>query len=99
MPCHSSETEWSWYAHVLGVSVALVDDVENARSHMNFSEWDRPQDKHDDAPEKLLEGEMPPLSYRLAHPEADLTEPERRVLADGLRATFKADPPPTDDAE
>jgi hypothetical protein len=99
MPCHSHETEWAWYANVPGVDVALAADVAEARSHMNLSTWDQDNDDAWDAPEKVLDGEMPPLIFVLAHPEAKLSDEERRQLADGLHATFAQDPPLGGDAD
>ena len=76
-----------------GVDVALAADVDAARGHMNFSEWDQDNDDAWDAPEKVLDKEMPPLMFTVAHPEANLSDDERQQLADGLRATFAQDPP------
>ena len=36
---------------------------------------------------EISEGDMPPLAYRLAHPEARLPDAEKRQLIEGLRAT------------
>jgi hypothetical protein len=91
--CHSNETEWPWYAHAPGVGLVVSADVHRARCHMNFSEWDRPNEEAWEAAEEVLDGDMPLPTYLLAHPAARLTDPERSELAAGLRATFEADPP------
>src|SRR5437868_13257121 len=39
--CHSNKTRWPWYSHVAPVSWLVVDDVNEARRAMNFSEWGR----------------------------------------------------------
>src|ERR1700722_3046807 len=37
--CHSSSTVWPWYSHVAPVSWLVTDDVNEARSHVNFQDW------------------------------------------------------------
>lgn len=54
------------------------------------SEWNRAAEEADEAAEAVLEGEMPPASYLLAHPEARLSAAERTELARGLVATVGA---------
>jgi len=65
----------------------VAHDVEEARSKLNFSEWNRPRQEADEAVELVLEGEMPPLQYAIMHKAAQLDDSERQALADGLRAT------------
>lgn len=86
--CHSHETRWPWYSHVAPLSWLIQNDVDGGRRHLDFSAWDRPQKDADEAAELVEKGEMPPGSYLLAHPEARLTDAERRELIDGLRATL-----------
>jgi hypothetical protein len=85
--CHSNQVRWPWYSDVAPVSWLIQHDVDEARSELNFSEWDRPQEEADEAGEEVAEGEMPLWSYRLAHPEARLSDRERRELVAGLDAT------------
>ena len=47
--CHSNQTVWPWYSHVAPVSWLLQRDVNGGRSHLNFTEWDRPQRHAKDA--------------------------------------------------
>jgi hypothetical protein len=86
--CHSNETVWPWYSHVAPVSWLLQRDVDEGREHLNFSEWDRPQDDADEAAEMVREDEMPPWFYLPTHPEARLTDAEKQTLIKGLEATF-----------
>ncbi len=85
--CHSNEVRWPWYSHLAPVSWLVQHDVDEAREHLNFSEWDRPQKDADEAAEEVEEGEMPLWFYPPLHPEARLSDAERRQLAAGLRAT------------
>jgi hypothetical protein len=80
--CHSNETVWPWYVHVPVVSIFLTHDVERARKHLNFSDW---QSAREQGPEQfaanyagicenLLSGAMPKRNYGLMHPEAKLSK-------------------------
>lgn len=85
--CHSNEVRWPWYSHVAPVSWLVTHDVEEAREHLNFSEWDRRQKDADEAAEEVEEGEMPLWYYLPFHPEARLSPAEQRELVAGLEAT------------
>jgi hypothetical protein len=83
--CHSQNTEWPWYSHVAPVSWLIARDVQQARSHMNLSQW---QDYSTDDRLALLSAigsavrnrEMPPQRYLLLHPEARLNDVERQQI-------------------
>ena len=85
--CHSNETVWPAYAHIAPVSWLVQHDVSEGRAALNFSEWNRPQQEAKDAPEEVLEREMPPLAYRLMHAHARLSAADRERLASGLAKT------------
>ena len=86
--CHSNETQWPAYARIAPASWLVQHDVEEGRAMLNFSEWQRPQEKSKDAAEELLEGEMPPIPYRMMHGHARLSDVDRDRLARGLARTF-----------
>lgn len=86
--CHSNEVKWPWYSHVAPVSWLVQHDVEEARRHLNFSQWQRPQKHADDAAVEVAEGEMPPWNYLLMHSEARLGGTESQALIAGLERTF-----------
>ena len=86
--CHSNQTRWPLYAYVAPVSWLLESDVEGGRRHLNFSEWNRPQQHADDAADIVREGDMPLKKYLLLHPAARLTDADRARLADGLAKMF-----------
>jgi len=83
--CHSQNTEWPWYSHVAPVSWLLARDVQQARLHMNLSQW---QDYSTDERPRLLSAigsavrnrEMPPRRYLLVHPQARLSDGERQQV-------------------
>ncbi len=86
--CHSNETQWPWYSHVAPVSWLVQRDVNEGRSKLNFSEWNRPQKHGAEAAKEVREGEMPMWIYLPTHPEARLTDAEKQALIQGLEATF-----------
>jgi mono/diheme cytochrome c family protein len=86
--CHSNETVWPWYASVAPASWLVQRDVDEGREHLNFSEFDRPQDDADEAAEMVQKGEMPPFFYLPLHSEARLTDAETADLVTGLQQTL-----------
>ncbi len=91
--CHSNETEWPWYSNLAPASWLLQRDVDEGRAALNFSEWDREQDKAKDAAETVADDEMPPFRYLPLHPEARLSGPEKQALIGGLIRSIGAEPP------
>jgi mono/diheme cytochrome c family protein len=85
--CHSNETVWPWYSNLAPISWFVQRDVDEGREHLNYSEWNRPQEAGESA-EQIREGSMPPHSYVLTHPDARLTDAELDALLEGLVATL-----------
>jgi len=86
--CHSNQTKWPWYSRVAPVSWLVYNDVQEGRSKLNVSEWNRPQKDAHEAAKEVREGEMPLSAYLLAHPTAQLSPSEKAELVSGLAATF-----------
>jgi hypothetical protein len=86
--CHSNETNWPWYSNVAPMSWLVYRDVERGRHELNFSQWGRGEQEADDAAETVIKRKMPPMIYIPLHPEANLSDAERRSLADGLTASL-----------
>lgn len=91
--CHSNETKWTAGHRVPIVRSIVAGDVKRGRCHMNFSEWDGPNEEAWDAVDELLDQDMPLKMYLATHGEARLTDDERLRLAEGIAATFEIDPP------
>jgi hypothetical protein len=80
--CHSNETVWPWYAHAPVVSLLLIHDVDQARQHLNLSDWTsvREEGPEESAAalsgicENLLSGAMPKPSYTWMHSGARLSK-------------------------
>jgi len=86
--CHSSQTVWPWYSHIAPVSWLVQRDVNGGRSHLNFTQWDRPQRHATDVSAQVKRGDMPPWFYLPMHPEARLTEAEKQALTDGAEKSL-----------
>jgi hypothetical protein len=83
--CHSHETIWPGYSRVAPISWLLAWDVGEGREELNFSTWNRYNQKKRDKImkeiwEEVQEGEMPPWFYLPLHPEARISESDRTVL-------------------
>ena len=91
--CHSNQTVWPWYAYLAPLSWRVAEHVEHGREHLNFSNWNQPNEDLDEIKEVLEEGEMPLWDYLLMHSEARLSEEEQATLLQGLEQTFEMDPP------
>ncbi len=91
--CHSNLTKWHWYSNVAPFSWLVQHDVEDGRSALNFSEWDRGQPSLAEVAGAASGGEMPPLQYTLIHPSKSLSASEKRQLVDALTGLYAKDPP------
>ncbi|GFO58866.1 hypothetical protein GMST_11910 [Geomonas silvestris] len=88
--CHSHETVRPRYSKFAPLSWLVQWDVERGRNELNFSDWRngaREAERADKMREEISGGEMPPLPYRMAHPDARLSESERQQLIKGLGKT------------
>ncbi len=84
--CHSNETKWPAYAYVAPISWFILSDVNGGRKHFNMTDW-KPG-KGDEAAKEVREGDMPMWQYTLMHPQARLTDTEKKEFIAGLIATF-----------
>jgi hypothetical protein len=84
--CHSNESVWPWYANVAPASWLIQHDVDEGRSKLNFSEWDKRQREAHEAAESVEDGSMPRWFYIPLHPAANLNTDEKQQLIQGLQA-------------
>lgn len=84
--CHSYETRWPWYSGIAPASWVLSKHVRDGRREMNISVPDEVDVT--EAVDEIRKGKMPPIDYKLLHPEARLTEAEKTELISGLKKTF-----------
>lgn len=84
--CHSDETRWPWYAQVAPISWLIAHDVTAGREHLNLSDWAtepaRAAKNLDRINEVVDYREMPPAKYTLLHPQARLSEAQRKAILD-----------------
>ena len=87
--CHSNETVWPWYSSIAPGSWLIYRDVAKGRAKMNFSEWPAVGGGGlmARAAQKVAQGKMPPLRYKLAHSGARLSDAEQRQLIAGFKAS------------
>src|SRR5262245_17880153 len=85
--CHSNKTVWPWYTNVSPVSWWLKNHVDKGRSDLNLSEWGKlPTDRQDrklrQICDEVQDGQMPLASYLPMHPNAKLSEQDKKTLCD-----------------
>ncbi len=83
--CHSHETRWPWYSRVPPMSLFVIDHVNDARRHMNFSKWGTydPEDAREflvDICSLARKHDMPLASYTWIHRDAPLSDHDIEVL-------------------
>ena len=83
--CHSNEVRWPWYSHIAPVSFLVADDVNEAREHLNFSEWsglsaDDRAEAVEEIWEEVASEEMPLWFYLPLHPSAKLSAEDLATL-------------------
>jgi hypothetical protein len=83
--CHSNRTEWPWYSHVAPVSWWIAQHVREGREKLDFSEWEtysiwQKRDKLESMCGLISTGRMPPRVYTAIHPEAKLTEANKKAV-------------------
>jgi hypothetical protein len=80
--CHSSATVWPWYSNVAPVSWLIANDVNTARGHINFQDWEAQINEQEGKEHlglicKLIRnGTMPPAKYRIMHEDANISPDE-----------------------
>jgi hypothetical protein len=83
--CHSNDTAWPWYSRIAPMSFLVVDDVNEGRSHLNFSEWGkldarRSARKLEEICDEIKSGNMPDRKYTLIHPSAKLSPDDIQAI-------------------
>lgn len=92
--CHSSQTRWPLYSRVAPVSWLVEHDVAEGREHMNLSRWDLYDAEQQvnllaAIGTQLRQQKMPLRQYLLLHPEAKLSDGERKIVMDWAKSERK----------
>ena len=85
--CHSTNTRWPLYSRIAPTSWLVEHDVHEGREHLNLSAWewysiDQRIDLLGKMATQLRQGKMPLKQYLLLHPEARLSDSERKLIVD-----------------
>jgi cytochrome c551/c552 len=85
--CHSNKTVWPWYTQVAPISWWLANHVNEGRQNLNLSEWaklnsDRQDRKLRQICDQVQDGVMPLSSYTPMHPQAKLSDQDKKALCD-----------------
>jgi cytochrome c551/c552 len=80
--CHSNETIWPWYARIAPVSLVIAQDVKKGRKEVNFSAWEKYDERRKarklkEIAKQVEKGGMPLFYYLPLHPAAKLSPIER----------------------
>ena len=87
--CHSNETKWWWATKIAPFSWLVQHDVDGGRARLNFSDFSGvPPLAY--FKRSITDGRMPKIQYTLIHPNAKLTDSEKRILVSGYRSGLAA---------
>ena len=91
--CHSNYTNWPWYSDIAPISFEVRAHVKNGRNWLNFSIWNRYDQKKR---QKLYKGiaksidwKMPPADYMWIHKNARLSPEDRQRIKEWAMAQVK----------
>ena len=93
--CHSNQTHFPWYYAIPGVKQFIDSDIEEAKSHFDFTNGypfggeHKPEQQPDEIAKSTTEGDMPPFYYRIMHRGSALTEKEKTIILQWVREAEK----------
>src|SRR5215211_4587921 len=95
--CHSSETVCPWYSNVAPASWFLKKHVDEGRREVSFSDWAsyskrKRERKLHEMCAQVEAGEMPLTSYLPLHPEAKLSDEDKRRICEWTRQEEERQP-------
>lgn len=93
--CHSNHTNYPWYSKITPVNWWLNNHIEEGKRELNFSSFmaydkKRQAKKMAETAEEVEEGHMPLGSYTWIHKEAELTDSQKKLVADWSRAASQS---------
>ena len=89
--CHSNQTIWPAYSYVAPISWNVISHVNDGRGSMNLTDWPAGPEEAGElldaiCDEVVKKRAMPMPQYTWLHPEAKLTDAERKRLCDWANA-------------
>lgn len=90
--CHSNETRWPWYSNFAPISWMVINDVNDARKKLNFSNWDKISfekkgELKKDIWEEVRQDDMPLSLYIYVHPDSKLGFPQKNAIKKWITGT------------
>lgn len=89
--CHSNHTNYPWYANIQPIGWWMQGHINDAKRHLNFSEFGtypekRAKHKFEEIEDAVVNGWMPLGSYTAMHGEAKLTPDQSKAVGDWAAA-------------
>ena len=83
--CHSKQTNYPWYGNVQPIALLLENHISEGKKKLNFDEFQdygkrRMRTKYTEIVKQIEQDKMPLTSYLWLHPEARLSEAEKKLL-------------------
>jgi len=89
--CHSNNTDYPWYSKIQPAAWYLEDHIQEGKDELNFNEWAEYSDRRKNSKlrsiiSQIEEDKMPLDSYTLIHKDAILSDEDKRVIIDYMKA-------------
>lgn len=89
--CHSNNTNYPWYSKIQPAAWYLEDHIQEGKDELNFNEWAEYSDRRKNSKlrsiiSQIEEDKMPLDSYTLIHKDAILSDEDKRVIIDYMKA-------------
>jgi Haem-binding domain len=94
--CHSNQTIWPWYSHIVPVSGWIRSHVRQGQNQLNFSDWQtysaaKRRSELESICGIIHTGRMPPGSYTLMHPRARLSVKDKQAICSWANSELQRD--------
>lgn len=91
--CHSNHTNYMWYSHVQPVGLWIGHHISDGKEELNFSEYNKYSGKRkikkmQKVVKQLKEDKMPINPYLRMHPDAQLSEGQKKILIDWAESSY-----------
>ncbi|RMB60562.1 hypothetical protein EAX61_06995 [Dokdonia sinensis] len=89
--CHSNNTDYPWYSKIQPATWFLEDHIQEGKDELNFNEWATYSDRRKNSKlrsiiSQIEEDKMPLDSYTLIHKDAILSDEDKRMIIDYMKA-------------